>query len=71
MRGPATFPLNGVIEGWTEGLQHVPEGSKVELYIPSELGYGTEGMGPVIGPDSTLVFEVELLEVNPEPQQPQ
>ncbi len=62
---PATFPLNGVIPGWTEALQLLTKGSKAELYIPSELAYGANGMGQVIGPNSTLVFEVELLDINP------
>lgn len=62
---PATFPLNGVIPGWTEALQLLSKGSKAELYIPSELAYGPQGMGQVIGPNSTLVFEVELLDINP------
>lgn len=67
--GPATFPLNGVISGWTEALQLLNKGSKAELYIPAELAYGDKGMGPVIGPNSTLIFEVELLDINPEPEQ--
>ena len=69
--GPATFPLNGVIKGWTEGLQLVNQGAKAELYIPSELAYGPAGMGPVIGPNSALVFEVELLAINPQPPEPE
>ncbi|MEH6625532.1 MAG: FKBP-type peptidyl-prolyl cis-trans isomerase [Motiliproteus sp.] len=63
--GPATFPLNGVIPGWTEGLQLISQGTKAKLYIPSELAYGPSGMGPTIGPNSALVFEVELLAINP------
>ena len=62
---PITFPLNGVIKGWTEGLQLMSEGSKHILYIPSDLGYGDRGAGGQIKPGATLIFEVELLEVNP------
>jgi len=61
---PATFQVGRVIKGWVEGLQLMKAGSKYEFYIPSELAYGDRGAGPVIGPNSVLVFEVELLEVN-------
>lgn len=60
---PISFPLSGVIRGWTEGLQYVKEGGKIRLFIPSELAYGKRGAGGLIGPDETLVFEVELLKV--------
>jgi FKBP-type peptidyl-prolyl cis-trans isomerase FklB len=60
---PATFPVSGVIKGWTEALQMMPVGSKWELYIPSELAYGSRGAGADIGPDATLVFEVELISI--------
>lgn len=62
---PITFPLSQVIPGWTEGLQLMSEGSKYILYIPSDLGYGDRGAGAQIKPGATLVFEVELIEVNP------
>jgi FKBP-type peptidyl-prolyl cis-trans isomerase len=62
---PVSFPLNGVIPGWTEGLQLLKEGGKARLVIPSDLAYGPGGMGGAIGPNETLVFEIELLEVNP------
>jgi FKBP-type peptidyl-prolyl cis-trans isomerase len=57
------FPLNGVIPGWTEGMQQVGQGGMIELLIPSDLGYGARGAPPVIPPNSTLHFLVELLEV--------
>jgi FKBP-type peptidyl-prolyl cis-trans isomerase FklB len=60
---PATFPVSGVIKGWTEAVQLMPVGSKWQLFIPASLAYGDRGAGPDIGPDSTLVFEVELLSI--------
>jgi FKBP-type peptidyl-prolyl cis-trans isomerase FklB len=60
---PATFPLNKVIKGWTEGLQLMPTGSKWRFFIPPALGYGDRQMGAQIGPNSTLIFDVELISV--------
>ncbi len=61
---PISFPLNGVIPGWTEGLQLMKVGDKFRLFIPSDLGYGANGAGP-IPPNSTLIFDVELLAIEP------
>jgi FKBP-type peptidyl-prolyl cis-trans isomerase len=60
---PASFPVNGVIKGWTEALQLMPVGSKWQLFVPAELGYGDRGAGGEIGPGATLIFEVELLSI--------
>ena len=60
---PAVFQADKVIAGWTEALQLMKEGSKWEVYIPSNLAYGERGAGPIIGPNSTLIFEIELLSI--------
>jgi FKBP-type peptidyl-prolyl cis-trans isomerase FklB len=60
---PATFPVNGVIPGWQEGIQLMKVGSKYNFFIPSELAYGAKGAGGAIGPHETLIFEVELQEI--------
>lgn len=60
---PAEFPVNGVIAGWMEALQLMPVNSKWQLYIPSELAYGPQGAGQVIGPNETLIFDIELLDI--------
>lgn len=61
---PASFPVNGVIQGWVEALQLMPTGSKWRLFVPSDLAYGDRGAGPTIGPGTTLIFEVELISIN-------
>ncbi len=60
---PADFPVNGVIQGWVEALQLMSTGSKWRLFIPSELAYGQQGAGGAIGPNTALIFDVELLEI--------
>jgi FKBP-type peptidyl-prolyl cis-trans isomerase len=60
---PASFPLQGVIPGWTEALQLMSVGSKYKLFLPSTIAYGENGSGPDIGPNETLIFEVELLKI--------
>ncbi len=65
---PATFPINGVIQGWQEALQLMKEGAKWEIYVPAKLAYGARGAGSDIGPGETLIFDVELLEIKKKEQ---
>jgi FKBP-type peptidyl-prolyl cis-trans isomerase len=67
---PASFPVGGIIKGWTEALLLMPVGSKWQLFIPPDLAYGQRQAGPTIGPNSTLVFEVELLSIQAKPAVP-
>lgn len=60
---PVSFPVNGVIPGWTEALQLMEEGAKWQIFIPSKLAYGERGAGPQIGPNATLIFEIELISI--------
>ncbi|PKP42850.1 MAG: peptidylprolyl isomerase [Bacteroidetes bacterium HGW-Bacteroidetes-10] len=60
---PVKFPVNAVIPGWSEGIQLIGEGGKIRLFIPSELAYGAQQAGPTIGPNSTLIFDVELVKI--------
>jgi len=64
---PATFPVSGVIKGWTEALQLMKKGAKYQLFIPASLAYGERAMGPDIGPNSMLIFDVDLVDVKPAP----
>jgi len=65
---PTTFPVTGVIKGWTEALELMPVGSKWQLWVPPDLAYGERGAGSAIGPNSTLIFEVELVSIKEKPQ---
>ena len=69
--GAATFPVTGVIKGWTEALQLMPVGSKWQLFVPPDLAYGARGAGSDIGPNATLIFDVELLSIEKKDQKDQ
>lgn len=60
---PATFPVNGVIQGWQEALKMMKEGSKWRIVVPANLAYGPRGAGPLIGPNETLIFDIELIAI--------
>jgi len=60
---PTSFPVDGMIAGWTEALQLMPVGSKWQLFVPSNLAYGARGYGNVIGPNAALIFDIELLAI--------
>ena len=64
---PATFQVNRVIKGWTEALQLMKKGAKYQLFIPADLAYGPQGAGAEIGPNATLIFDVELVDIKPSP----
>ena len=66
-----SFPLNGVIKGWTEGMQYIGEGGEIMLWIPAELAYGDRNVGSDIGPNEALTFKVELISVKPYVEQPE
>ncbi len=65
---PATFPVNQVIKGWTEVLQLMPVGSKWQVFVPSDLAYGSRSPSPEIGPNSLLIFEIDLLSIQEKKQ---
>jgi len=69
---PATFAVGGVIKGWTEALQLMPVGSKWQIFIPADLAYGMRGQGPAIGPNATLIFDLDLISIQDKgkPQEP-
>ncbi|PIE20682.1 MAG: peptidylprolyl isomerase [Neptuniibacter caesariensis] len=68
---PVSFSLDGVIAGWKEGVPMIKEGGKARLVIPADLAYGPRGMGNAIGPNEVLIFEIELLEINPSTEEPE